>query len=188
MNAMTWWDHETNSVWSQPWGRSIEGTYRGVELFLLPSEVTTWANWKAAHPDSQAMINDVDRLGFSRRQGFNPDFVLGLLLSGKSKAYYFGDVADQGVVNDEFAGVPIVVWASDTGLSAYVRQAGDQQLTFELRDDQVFDVETGSRWDLSRGVAVEGELSGEGLQGVPGSSSYDWAWRDFYPDSEFYTP
>ena len=188
MNAMTWWDHETNSIWSQPWGRALEGELRGVELFLLPSEVTTWANWKAAHPDSLAMINDVERLSLGRRQGFNPDFVLGLLLSGEAKAYYYRDVAAQGLLNDEFAGFPIVVWASETGLSAYVRQIGDRVLVFETRGDQIFDVETGSRWDLSRGLSVEGELSGEGLQGVPGSSSYDWAWRDFYPDSEFYSP
>jgi hypothetical protein len=31
-------------------------------------------------------------------------------------------------------------------------------------------------------------LGGEGLQGIPGSSSYDWAWIDFYPNSEFYSP
>jgi hypothetical protein len=187
MNAMTWWDHETDSVWSQPWGRAIEGELRGVELFLVPSEVTTWSNWKEAHPGTLAMINDVDRLSFGRRQGFNPNFVLGLLLSGESKAYYFADVAAKGIVNDEFAGLPIVVWAGETSLNAYVRQVGDQVLTFELVGGQIRDQETGSIWDLARGLAVDGPLRGEGLQGIPGSSSYDWAWRDFYPESEFYS-
>ncbi len=188
MNAMTWWDHETSSVWSQPWGRAIEGEYRGVELFLLPSEVTTWSNWKEAHPKTQAMINDVDRLSLSRRQGFNPNFVLGLLLSGEAKAYYFRDVAKETLVNDEFAGLPIVVWAGETSLNAFVRQVGDQVLTFEVQGNQIMDKETGSRWDLARGLAVDGPLSGEGLQAIPGSSSYDWAWNDFYPNSEFYSP
>jgi hypothetical protein len=187
MNAMTWWDHETDSVWSQPWGRAIEGELRGVELFLVPSEVTTWSNWKEAHPGTLAMINDVDRLSFGRRQGFNPNFVLGLLLSGESKAYYFADVAAKGIVNDEFAGLPIVVWAGETSLNAYVRQVGDQVLTFEPVGGQIRDQETGSIWDLARGLAVDGPLRGEGLQGIPGSSSYDWAWRDFYPESEFYS-
>ncbi len=188
MNAMTWWDHETDSVWSQPWGRAIEGDYRGVELFLVPSEVTTWANWRDAHPNTLAMINDVDRLSLTRRQGFNPNFVLGLLLSGESKAYYFEDIAAEGLVNDEFAGLPIVVWAGETSLNAFVRRVGDQILTFEFRDGEILDQETGSLWDLSRGLAVDGPLRGEALQGVPGSSSYDWAWRDFYPDAEFYSP
>ena len=68
MTAMTWWDHETQSIWSQPWGRAIRGTYKGVELFLLPSQVTSWASWKEEHPNTLAMINDVEKLG-SRRQG-----------------------------------------------------------------------------------------------------------------------
>lgn len=188
MNAMTWWDHETDSVWSQPWGRAIEGEYYGAELFLIPSEITTWSNWKTAHPNTVAMINDVDRLSFGRRQGFNPNFVLGLLLSGESKAYYYEDVAAEGLVNDDFAGLPIAVWAGETSLNAFVRQVGDQELTFEIQGDQILDLETGSTWDLSRGLAVDGPLQGEGLQSVPGSSSYDWAWRDFYPNAEFYSP
>lgn len=188
MSAMTWWDHETESVWSQPWGRAIGGEYEGVELFVLPSQVTTWSNWREAHPNTLAMINDVDRLSFGRRQGFNPDFVLGLLLSEQAIAFYYRDVAAQGLVNDEFAGLPIVVWASEAGLNAYVRQVGDQVLTFEIRDDKILDQETGSTWNLARGLALEGPLRGEALQGVPGTSSYDWAWRDFYPNSEFYSP
>jgi len=188
MSAMTWWDHETESVWSQPWGRAIGGEYRGVELFVLPSQVTTWSNWKEAHANTLAMINDVDRLSFGRRQGFNPDFVLGLLLSEQAIAYYYRDVAAQGLVNDRFAGLPIVVWASEAGLNAYVRQVGDQVLTFEIRGDQILDQETGSTWNLSRGLALDGPLLGEALQGVPGTSSYDWAWRDFYTNSEFYSP
>jgi len=188
MNAMTWFDHETGSVWSQPWGRAIGGEYQGVELFILPSQVTTWSNWKDDHPSTSAMINDVNRLSFGRRQGFNPDFVLGLLLTEQAKAFYYRDVAAEGLVNDEFAGLPIVVWASDTGLNAYVRMVGDQVLTFEIRGDQILDQETGSRWNLGRGLALDGPLRGEALQGVPGTSSYDWAWRDFYPNSEFYSP
>jgi hypothetical protein len=31
-------------------------------------------------------------------------------------------------------------------------------------------------------------LDDESLQPAPSLSSYDWAWVDFYPDSEFYTP
>ncbi|GMR10248.1 MAG: hypothetical protein BMS9Abin28_1069 [Anaerolineae bacterium] len=188
MSAMTWFDHETNSVWSQPWGRAIDGEYRGVELFVLPSRVTTWASWREANPNTLAMINDVDRLSFGRRQSFNPDFVLGLLLSGEAMAFYYEDVAAEGLVNDELAGLPIIVWAGETSLNAYVRQVGDQVLTFEIQGDQILDQETGSRWNLARGLAVDGPLRGEALQGVPGTSSWDWAWRDFYPNSEFYSP
>ena len=39
MNAMTWWDHKMESVWSQPWGRAIAGPLKGTELELIPSQL-----------------------------------------------------------------------------------------------------------------------------------------------------
>ena len=186
MNAMTWWDHETQSIWSQPWGRSISGSYTGVELFLLPSQITTWGSWKAEHPDTLAMTNGVNQVG--RRQRFNPDFVIGLLLDGNAKAFYYRDVSAFGVVNSAMGDIPIFVWAADNNFHAYVAQVGEQVLTFRLEDGQLIDEETGSTWDVTRGLATAGPLTGQGLQPVPSSSAYDWAWRDFYPDTEFYQP
>jgi hypothetical protein len=187
MNAMTWWDHETGSIWSQPWGRAIDGDFRGVELFLLPSEVTSWANWKADHPQSLAMTNDL-RLQTFPDQEFSPNFVLGLLLAGDAKAYYYEDVIASGLVNDTFANLPIVVWADEAGLNAYFREVEGQSLTFEFSGEDVIDIETGSRWDLGRGLALDGPHQGQALQQVPSTTSYDWAWIDFYPDSAFYAP
>ncbi len=59
MRAMTWWDHDTNSIWSQPWGRAIRGELKGIELFLLPSELTTWGSWKAEHPDTLGSMHNL---------------------------------------------------------------------------------------------------------------------------------
>ncbi len=39
VNALTWYDHETRSTWSQPWGRSIVGPLKGLQLHLLPFEL-----------------------------------------------------------------------------------------------------------------------------------------------------
>ena len=187
MRAMTWYDHKTQSIWSQPWGRAIIGPLKGVQLFLIPSQVTTWGSWKQEHPETLAMINDVDQVGL-RRQGFSQNFVIGLILAGRSKAYYFQDAAAQGVINDWLGDFPIVVWASGDVFHAYIRQVGERTLTFRAEGEALVDQETGSTWDVARGLAVDGPLKGEVLQSVPGSTAYDWAWRDFYPDSEFYTP
>ena len=48
------------------------------------------------------------------------------------------------------------------------------------------DAETGSTWDMSRGLAREGEFQGQALLRLPYLSSFDWAWLDFHPNSEFY--
>jgi hypothetical protein len=189
MNAMTWYDHETDSVWSQPWGRAIRGPLRGVELFLLPSQLTTWGSWVSEHPETAAMTNGNGGGGlFGRRQKFNKDFVIGLILAEQPKAYYYRDVEAAGLVNDRIGDIPILVWAAENNFHAYVRQVGDQVLSFQIQGDEVVDQESGSTWDISRGLAVEGPLKGEGLQPVPSSSSYDWAWLDFYPESPIYEP
>jgi len=57
-----------------------------------------------------------------------------------------------------------------------------------MEGDGLIDEETGSTWDIARGRAVDGPLKGAVLQGVPSSSAFDWAWLDFYPASDFYTP
>ena len=54
-NAMTWYDHETGSVWSQPTGEAILGPLTGTKLELLPSTLTTWGDWR----DAPGMTPDV---------------------------------------------------------------------------------------------------------------------------------
>ena len=187
MRAMVWYDHETQSMWSQPWGQAIAGSLKGVQLYLLPSQVTTWISWEQEHPETRVLINDVERLG-SRRQVFSPDFVIGLILAGHAKAYYYKDAAALQVINDALGDIPILVWAGDDNFHAYVRRAGGQTLTFRAAGEALIDEETGSRWSVARGLAAEGPLKGEALQPVPGMTSYDSSWRDFYPDSEFFVP
>jgi hypothetical protein len=186
MNAMTWYDHDTQSIWSQPWGRALGGTYKGVELFLLPSQITTWSSWKKEHPHTLAMTSDVDRVG--ARQRFDPDFVIGIVLDNTAKAFYYRDVAVKTIVNDFLGEIPVLVWADNNNYHVFVRQVEDQTLSFEFRNGELIDSETGSTWDLSQGLATEGPLTGMSLQSIPSLSSYDWAWSDFYPGSDFYQP
>ncbi len=40
-NAMTWWDHSTGSIWSQPLGEAIAGPLKGETVELLPSQFTS---------------------------------------------------------------------------------------------------------------------------------------------------
>lgn len=187
MNAMTWYDHETQSVWSQPVGLAFRGPLKGTQLELLPFQLTTWSNWVESYPDTLVMVNDVNRLGNSR-QGFQPNFVIGLIIDDQAKAYYYEDVEAAGVINDTLAEVPIIVWAENNDYTAYIRKLGDQTLTFKIDNGLLVDQETGSVWDISRGLAKEGPLTGEGLQPVPSLSSYDWAFKDFYPGADFYQP
>lgn len=53
-NAMTWWDHDTGSIWSQPLGEAIAGPRKGQTVDMITSEFTTWRAWRDEHPDSLA--------------------------------------------------------------------------------------------------------------------------------------
>ncbi len=187
MTAMTWYDHRTKSIWSQPWGRAIQGELKGVELFLMPSQIATWESWVEAYPGTLVMVNGTETLRFLRER-FDPEFVIGLLWGGEASAFYYRDVAAARVVNDAVGDEPVLVWAQDQRFHAYLRTLNDQILTFKWTAGELVDEQTGSVWDPARGLALEGPLQGEALRPVPSSTAFDWAWLDFYPDSEFYSP
>ena len=52
---MLLYDRESESFWSQVDGRCVVGPSQGAALAWLPTEVTTWAAWKAAHPKTTAL-------------------------------------------------------------------------------------------------------------------------------------
>lgn len=49
-------DAKTGSYWSQLLARAICGPRRGDELEMVPSEVTTWGEWRDEHPDAEIMV------------------------------------------------------------------------------------------------------------------------------------
>ena len=57
--AMTWFDHATDSVWSQPFGEAIAGPLVGRTLELMPSQLTTWSQWLDANPESRVLVSDI---------------------------------------------------------------------------------------------------------------------------------
>ena len=188
MRAMTWWDHETKSIWSQPWGMAIDGPLKGTSLELLPAGVMPWAAWLEDHPDTLVLSDAAGGLFEFARERFSPDYVIGEAIGEHAKAYPFRSASKEGVVNDRMGPFPIVVLADaeTKAVHVYLRVAGGRELEFVLRDGRLEDVETGTVWSVSRGLAIEGRLKGELLRQVPYSTAFDWAWEDFYPDTETY--
>lgn len=165
--AMTWYDHEAGSVWSQPTGSGLIGTHQGIRLDMIPVEVVPWATWLDEHPDTKVL--DV---GNYARGGSQPIRVSRGHLRCRSRPRGRG----QGV-------------SLRTGRSVHIfaRQVQDRTLFFEWVDGQIRDLDTGSLWDPSSGLASEGELRGQLLKELPYSTAFDWAWEDFYPHTEVYS-
>ncbi len=193
MSAMTWWDHKTGSIWSQPWGRALAGPLAGTELELLPSQLVPWKTWREEHPNTLALqVGDL-RLG---RAKLYRGYVIGVTLEGSSTAFPYELAEEAGVINDAVGPYPVVVYVDPEKQSphVYVRQLGDRILTFVQEDSAVRsasspvvrDQETGSTWKMETGLAVDGPLQGQALRTVPYIPSYQNAWRDFYPESRWY--
>ena len=187
MRAMTWWDHETESAWSQPWGMAIKGPLVGTRLDLIPANIVPWEAWRSEHPDTVILKFSDSVLRYST-ESFSSNYVIGVALGEDAKGYPFIGTSSVGVVNDYVGEYPVVITADPDSKSVhtYLRTVLNQTLEFKLNGGNLVDQETGSTWDLARGIAVDGALRGEVLQKVPYMTAFDWAWEDFYPHTKFY--
>jgi len=124
------YDRKTDSLWSQILGESIVGEMTGSKLSVLPSDQIRFGAWKARNPDGQVLSKDTGATRFYGQDPYgdyytdnsavyfptsgnddrleNKDFVLGLVVGEKSKAYYPPAIKAKGSITDTFAGKTIV--------------------------------------------------------------------------------
>ena len=92
--------------------------------------------------------------------------VISVAADGQEKAYPLEQLGDR-VVNDVIGEEPVLVISQEGPFGlAFSRRVDGRVLTFDLQDDRIRDLETGSRWDLV-GRSVAGPLAGEELQPLP---------------------
>jgi hypothetical protein len=187
-NAMTWFDHETGSVWSQPLGQAIMGPLSGTRLELLPSTLTTWGDWTGDHPESLAL--DAPG-GFS---GFDLETMAVVVeLGDDSVAHPVPDVRAAGVANSTVDGVPVAVHLPP-GTDNWVvvsRRLDDRvvTLTTEAGEDGVAvlaELDGPGRWDPVTGLFRAG--TDESLDRLPGFTSFPADYVTFFPDGAFWQP
>ena len=119
--------------------------------------------------------------------------VVGLIVSGTARAYSI-DALGTRVLADTLAGVPVLgvfLSGADYGV-VFSPVVGADSLQFALlnaTDATAFmrDANTGSVWD-AMGRAQSGSLAGNRLAVLSAYSAYLFAWADFYPGSEIYSP
>lgn len=63
------YDRGTRSLWSQIMAEAIAGPSTGAKLARLPARRTDWGRWKAAHPQTKAVLFDT---GHERDYGGDP--------------------------------------------------------------------------------------------------------------------
>ncbi len=179
-NAMTWWDHDTGSIWSQPTGTAVAGPRKGQTVELLPVSFTTWDAWLDAHPETLALAAPAGRTGFDLEE-----FYIVVDFTDDVAAYPVEELQRVGVINDVVAGLEVAIVsdpADDQRWRVFSRRLDDRVL--ELRSDGrlIVDGETGTAWDPVTGIATAGELTGNILDTLPALTSFPDDYDTFWPD------
>ena len=185
-NAMTWWDHGTGSIWSQPIAEAILGPRKGDRLELFPSTLTRWGPWREAHPETLAL---------DARGGFDAfrleQMALVVDFGTEVAAYPVVPLRGVGVVNDVVAGVEIAVVidpANDERWTVFSRRLDDVVVELAVVDGELVDVVSGTRFDANRGMGTGGSLDGEILDQLPAFTSFPEDVWTFWPEARFWQP
>ncbi|RMF84387.1 MAG: DUF3179 domain-containing protein [Nitrospinota bacterium] len=213
-NSLIMYDHQTGSLWSHLTGEAITGAKRGTRLRVLPAMQTTWKLWRALHPETLVIaksrspyLRDYSRDPYEgyyyssrtgvipplrRDQRLNPkEYIIGVRIAGKAKAYPFSLLNTHPVINDSFQGTPLLVVFSRESATGMVfrRTLAGKVLTFSLAGEGkgevilLRDAETGSLWSGLTGTAQQGPLQGKSLIPLPLTYAFWFGWKDFYPDT-----
>lgn len=216
------YDRQTESWWQQFTGRGIVGHYAGTGLQKIASEIVSFADFAAAHPTGLVLSRET---GYPRPYGRNPyagydsidqspflftgkkdnrlppmERVLSVSVGGKHRLYALSMLERHAVLNEQFAGLPYVVFSKggmasplDTdrieagrsipAATAFERRVDGQVLKFDLVKGKTIDAETGSEWNIL-GEAVAGPLKGKRLPSLDSGVHFAFAWLAFNPESE----
>ena len=212
MNALVMYDHQTDTLWSHFTGDAITGALSGTRLGILPAIQTTWSRWKDLHSETMMLSQELGYRydpyeGYYRRSSagvlgetrsddrlYTKEFVVGVVVNEVPKAYAFGDLNNHPVVNDTVGGEGLVVTfdpESATGV-AFRSDVMGEPLTFraletlESESPLMVDEETGSRWLLLTGRAIDGDLEGTQLERLSSNYSVWFAWKDWYPSTQLF--
>lgn len=185
-NAMTWWDHSTGSVWSQPLGEAIAGPRKGQKVELESALFTTWEAWQDLHPETLALDAPAGPSAFALAS-----FLVVVDLGTDARGYAIPDMRDAGVINDTVAGVDIAVVSDPTNpqlWAVFSRRLDDTTVELEVDGDVLRDTITGTTFDPNRGVALSGPLLGQNLNLLPALTSFPGDFDSFWPDAEIWEP
>lgn len=144
------YDRATESLWSQLLGRAVSGPLKGTRLERVALAHTSWADWRARHPDTSVLSRDT---GHRRDYGRDPyadyavspgvwftvahrngalhpkAWVLGVEIGEAAKAYPFDALARAGgVVRDRVGGESITIRYRPAARSAAAFDADGREI------------------------------------------------------------
>ncbi len=200
-------DRRTDSLWNQFTGKPVAGPLvnSGIELKTRPVTITSWADWRADHPDTRVLSLNT---GHSRNYGsgvvYNDyfgspdlmfpslgggrdlaqkDYVFGLRLPGGAKAYPLDAFAGGRAISDRVGLSDVVlVGTADTRT---VRAYDSGGILFAGTTLDTLTDTAGTVWQVGEEALVAPD--GRRLPRLPGHIAYWFGWQSFVGgESEFW--
>ena len=201
------YDRETHSLWNQFLGRPVVGplTGSGIVLKIRPVVITTWKDWRAAHPETRVLSLET---GFAR--DYTPgrpygayfaspelmfpalvpdgrlqpkDYVFALRTGEHEKAWPISAFEGGRVINDRLGDLAVVLIGDAATRTVRAYRAGGR--TFEAAAGGLGQLVAGTETWRVEEEALVGE-DGERLARLPGHIAYWFAWSGFRADAPLF--
>jgi hypothetical protein len=207
------YDRQSFTLWSNLTGEPVVGRLAPspVRLEILPFTVTTWEDWRAAHPDTTVLKLD-DSFGRRWNYDYRPgaadraragvrfpiwlkskaleprEEVYALRVGQQAKAYPIDRVLREKVVNDRIGEVEVVV-VGDPQSGAVRAYRRDGRTFAPGSEERQLKDEAGRLWRLTEEALLpnaESQADLPRLDRLPGHLSLWFAWYGFFPQTEVY--
>ena len=201
-NGLVMQDLETRSYWSHITGVGLLGRHKGRSLSTIPVVQTTWSDWHRTHPETkllkksreirssayEAYFKDPARFGLFRTEWLRDQ------MPGKELVHGIADGPHSLAVPDKKIRKGDLLWANlgergvlvirtlDSGVRAYLAATATRLQAGPVPGEYA-DKETGSIWDLNRGICVSGRRKGEHLEALRVTAAFWFAWSTFYQNT-----
>jgi hypothetical protein len=132
------YDRKSESLWQQITGTAFAGKKRGEQLPVYPSAMTTWDQWRSAHPNTLVLSTDTGHATYSYKETPYGDYatndtlmfpvsivdarrhpkleIVGAEIDGQPVAYDLEYLRRAGTIEDEVADKKIRVKLGDDGM------------------------------------------------------------------------
>jgi len=196
-------DATTKSWWRQSTGECIAGPLKGYKLQEIESDQLILSSWARIHPNTKILQPDalfkeefedmdsydkgISRGNLTKRDTAswkNKSWILGIQDGANAKTYDWNQLTKQRIIQDSLPNNPIVILLeSDTAsFHAYSSIINNEILIFRIKQDSIWDVNTGSKWSYE-GVCMDGKLKGKVLKSIRCYQEFLHSWEFFHPQS-----
>jgi len=163
------YDHQSESLWSQLGMKAVSGKMKGSELELYPSILSTWKEWRKEHPDTIVLSRNI---GIQRDYNYNP-----YSRYEKSENLMF-PVKKRSNILDPKEKVLVVIFKKDAKVYPFsVLENIDGSLKDEIRGKSLKIVSRNG--NLFEAIDTEGNK-------LKTFVTYWFAWYTFRPDTLLY--